>query len=180
MVPLIARLILPTTWIAQHSWAADSLKPLTNGRAPRSVIELWEKSDPRAEPLNVEIVRDWTDNGGTVRVRQWLPPGRPMGLAGISSPRLRRSQVLSKGQLALLALRHAQVSRPTRGRTAWRPICLRGDDKLCWAEDEFIVRPKPYPEAAEAAPSKNGPVDSEFQKAIERSLKQWLANVDPP
>ena len=49
--------------IGHQSLVADSLKPLHNGRAPKSVDELWEGYDPRAEPLNVEVDREWTEDG---------------------------------------------------------------------------------------------------------------------
>ena len=84
MLRLIVGLILLTAWIAQHSRAADSLKPLTNGHVPQSVDELWDGYDPRAEPLNVEVVREWTDEGVTCRyVLYWIGTfkGKPARMA---------------------------------------------------------------------------------------------------
>jgi len=67
LIRLIAGLVVLTTFTAQHSWAADSLDPLTNGRAPQNAVELWAEYDPRVEPLNVEVAREWTDGGVTCR-----------------------------------------------------------------------------------------------------------------
>lgn len=47
--------------------AADSLPPLQNGNAPRTLDELWEGYDPRAEPLETTVVREWQEDGVTLR-----------------------------------------------------------------------------------------------------------------
>jgi hypothetical protein len=34
-----------------------------DGKAPQSVDALWADSDPRAEPLDVEILKQWEEDG---------------------------------------------------------------------------------------------------------------------
>tara|TARA_B110000285_G_scaffold50343_1_gene57192 strand:- start:541 stop:1482 length:942 start_codon:yes stop_codon:yes gene_type:complete len=46
---------------------ADTLPPLTNG-APQTVEELWAGYDPRAEPLDTEILYSWEEDGITLKV----------------------------------------------------------------------------------------------------------------
>ncbi|MBT3198475.1 MAG: alpha/beta hydrolase [Phycisphaerales bacterium] len=47
--------------------AADTLAPLKNGRVPQNVKELWSGYDSTTEPLDVKIVRQWNDQGVTIR-----------------------------------------------------------------------------------------------------------------
>ncbi|MBL61833.1 MAG: hypothetical protein CMI30_00335 [Opitutae bacterium] len=47
--------------------AKDSLSPLVGGKVPQDVASLWKGYDPRVEPLEVEIVREWEQDGLTVR-----------------------------------------------------------------------------------------------------------------
>ena len=45
--------------------AADSLPPLK--KVPQNVAELWAGYDPRKEPLQTEVVREWEEDGVVVR-----------------------------------------------------------------------------------------------------------------
>ncbi|MBD3673242.1 MAG: acetylxylan esterase [Planctomycetaceae bacterium] len=56
-------LILPAT----EGEAADSLVPLNNGRPPQNVEQLWDGYDPRLEPLDIKVVREWIEDG--IRIR---------------------------------------------------------------------------------------------------------------
>ena len=47
--------------------AGGSLPPLVDGRAPRNLTELWGNYNPRAEPLETQAVREWADDGITLR-----------------------------------------------------------------------------------------------------------------
>lgn len=60
-------LFVAATLIAQRSVVADTLRGLQNGRPPQSVDELWQGFDPRSEPLDVDVVREWTEDGATYR-----------------------------------------------------------------------------------------------------------------
>ena len=47
--------------------AQDSLPPLKDGKAPTNLDELWGEYDPRKEPLDTQVVREWTEGGITLR-----------------------------------------------------------------------------------------------------------------
>jgi hypothetical protein len=49
----------------------DSLPPLENGVAPQNHDELWASYDPRAEPLDVEVLKEWEDDGVVMRVLRY-------------------------------------------------------------------------------------------------------------
>jgi cephalosporin-C deacetylase-like acetyl esterase len=46
----------------------ESLPPLKDGRAPRDFKALWAGYDPRAEPLEVEVLKEWEEDGVIMRV----------------------------------------------------------------------------------------------------------------
>lgn len=51
------------------------LLPLTafsDDPAPQNVVELWADFDPRQEPLEVEVVREWKEDGGVYRYVRYL------------------------------------------------------------------------------------------------------------
>ena len=56
----LALILLQTT-----AWSADSL-PLLK-QTPQGVDQLWAGYDPRAEPLSVEVVRQWREDGLVLR-----------------------------------------------------------------------------------------------------------------
>ena len=41
-------------------------------KPPQTVAELWSGFDPRKEPLEVEIVREWKEDGGVYRYVRYL------------------------------------------------------------------------------------------------------------
>lgn len=43
----------------RNAWAADEI--------PHSVAELWSDFDPRRDPLEVEVIREWKEDGGVFR-----------------------------------------------------------------------------------------------------------------
>ena len=47
--------------------AADSLPPLKGGKAPTNLTELWGNYDPRTEPLETQVVREWKEGDSTYR-----------------------------------------------------------------------------------------------------------------
>ena len=51
--------------------AQDSLTAIVDGEVPRNVDELWADYDPRSEPLDVEVIREWdeTYQGHPVKVQ---------------------------------------------------------------------------------------------------------------
>jgi len=51
--------------------AAESLPPITDGKLPQTVDELWAGYDPSAEPLDVKVIREWDQvvNGKRVKLQ---------------------------------------------------------------------------------------------------------------
>jgi len=60
-IPLLLLLAAP------GAVAADSLPPLKDGHAPQNLDALWKDYDPRAEPLEATVVREWQEDGVTLR-----------------------------------------------------------------------------------------------------------------
>ncbi|MBM3892477.1 MAG: hypothetical protein FJ388_25450, partial [Verrucomicrobia bacterium] len=53
---------------------------------PQSVAELWSDFDPRKDPLETEVIREWKDNGGVFRHVRYLIgafKGKPARMAAI-------------------------------------------------------------------------------------------------
>ena len=46
----------------------ESLPPLVDGQAPQTFKELWAPFDPQAEPLDVEILKEWEEDGVVMKV----------------------------------------------------------------------------------------------------------------
>lgn len=72
--------------------AAASLAPFDLHRlvaadvVPQSVVELWADFDPRKDPLEVEVVREWNEDGGVFRHVRYLVGnfrGKPARMAAI-------------------------------------------------------------------------------------------------
>lgn len=47
---------------------AETLPPLTDDRAPRNFEEMWAGFDPRAEPLEVEVLKEWREDNVLLRI----------------------------------------------------------------------------------------------------------------
>ena len=67
--------LLPSTlFIVACQLAAvgrETLPPLEDGEIPRTVEELWNGFDPRAEPLDVEILHEWEEEGVAMQVLRY-------------------------------------------------------------------------------------------------------------
>jgi hypothetical protein len=48
--------------------AQETLPPLQDGVAPKTVEQLWAGYDPRQEPLEVQITKEWKQDGVVLRV----------------------------------------------------------------------------------------------------------------
>jgi hypothetical protein len=46
----------------------ETLPPLLDGKVPSNVDELWQGFDPRAEPLDIEVLKGWEEDGVVFRV----------------------------------------------------------------------------------------------------------------
>jgi len=51
--------------------AADTLAPLKDGKAPQPVEALWADFDPRAEPLDVEVLKQWEEDDVVMQVLRY-------------------------------------------------------------------------------------------------------------
>ena len=56
---------------SQVLMAADTFAPLKDGEAPQSVEALWADYDPRAEPLDVEILKQWEEDDVVMQVLRY-------------------------------------------------------------------------------------------------------------
>lgn len=54
-----------------HVMGQETLPPLTNGIVPQTVEALWAGFDPRAEPLDVEILKEWEQDGVVLKVLRY-------------------------------------------------------------------------------------------------------------
>ncbi len=50
------------------SQQVETLPPLVNERAPQNVEQMWAGFDPRAEPLDVETIKEWEEDDVVLRV----------------------------------------------------------------------------------------------------------------
>ena len=48
--------------------AAETLPPLNNGLAPKDLEEMWVGFDPRAEPLEIETLKEWEEGEVVLRI----------------------------------------------------------------------------------------------------------------
>ena len=46
----------------------ETLPPLEDGKAPQTFEEMWDGFDPRDEPLDVEILKKWQEDGVVMRI----------------------------------------------------------------------------------------------------------------
>jgi hypothetical protein len=60
--------LLLTLMLSPFTRAADSLPPLTEGKVPENLTELWGPYDPRQEPLESEVTTEWEQDGVVCRV----------------------------------------------------------------------------------------------------------------
>ena len=67
-------------------WAADSLPPLQDGKAPQSYEELWAGYDPCQEPLDIEVLKEWEEDGVVLRIVRYriaIFKGQKAMMAGV-------------------------------------------------------------------------------------------------
>ena len=64
----IARLVIVWLTFATVVFAQDTTSPNNDGNVPQSFEELWGDFDPRAEPLDVQVLKEWEDDGITMQV----------------------------------------------------------------------------------------------------------------
>ena len=68
---LAALWLIPSSVL--HAYAEqDSLPPLREGKAPQTFEELWAGYDPRKEPLETEVLKEWEEDGVVLRVLRYV------------------------------------------------------------------------------------------------------------
>ncbi len=65
LLGLLIEICNPVRSFAQ---ATDSFEPLSAGRIPNNLTELWGEYDPRKEPLDVDVTKSWEEEGVTLRI----------------------------------------------------------------------------------------------------------------
>lgn len=71
---ILSLMALPSAWAADGNAPPplkESLPPLTNGAAPQNFDELWAGFDPQAEPLDVEVLKEWEEGGVVLKVLRY-------------------------------------------------------------------------------------------------------------
>ena len=83
---IICVLVLASIGSLRAADAKDTLPALKDGSAPRCFEEMWAGFDPRAEPLEVEALKEWEEEGVVLRVirfRIGVFKGRKANLAAV-------------------------------------------------------------------------------------------------
>ena len=62
---------LASSLVLTACMAQDSLPPLKDGKAPQSYEELWAEYDPCKEPLDVEVLKEWEEDGVALKVLRY-------------------------------------------------------------------------------------------------------------
>lgn len=57
--------------VGMNANGQETLPPLKDGKAPQTFEELWVGFDPRAEPLDVEILKEWEEDGVVLKVLRY-------------------------------------------------------------------------------------------------------------
>ncbi|MGK0186054.1 MAG: cephalosporin-C deacetylase-like acetyl esterase [Verrucomicrobiales bacterium] len=66
--------------------AQESLSPVINGVAPQTFSQMWDGYDPTVEPLEVEVLKEWEEDGVTLKVIRYrigIFKGQKSMMAGI-------------------------------------------------------------------------------------------------
>ena len=71
LTPFRFLLLLLAGQLGGASTQAETLPPLNNGVAPQTHAELWADFDPRAEPLDVEVLKQWEQDGVVLQVLRY-------------------------------------------------------------------------------------------------------------
>ena len=64
-------LTLLAFFCALRASADETLPPLKDGKVPQTFEETWVGFDPRAEPLDVEVLKEWEEDGMVLKVLRY-------------------------------------------------------------------------------------------------------------
>ncbi|HAW28551.1 MAG TPA: hypothetical protein DCY03_10600, partial [Planctomycetaceae bacterium] len=54
--------------VSTSAQAAETLPALQNEHAPQNFAELWAGFDPRSEPLETEVLKEWEEDGVVLQI----------------------------------------------------------------------------------------------------------------
>ena len=86
-------------FIAGNAMAEETVSPLKDGKAPATFEQVWAGFDPRKEPLDVEVLHEWEEDGTVLKVLRYR----------VGCKRRRES----------VALGGRKVQRSVCGRSSW-------------------------------------------------------------
>ncbi len=78
--------LLSTLCATSYILSQEPLPPLSDNKAPQTVEALWAGYDPRKEPLETEVLKEWEEDGVMLRVVRFLIgifKGQKAMLAGV-------------------------------------------------------------------------------------------------
>jgi len=67
----LTRLLLSATFCTSCIASAETLPPLVNKQPPQDSNAMWAGFDPRAEPLDTEILKEWEEDGVVLKVLRY-------------------------------------------------------------------------------------------------------------
>ncbi len=59
---------LTAALVLQAGQPTETLQPLSQDKPPGNFVEMWNGFDPRAEPLEVEVLKEWEEDNVTLRI----------------------------------------------------------------------------------------------------------------
>ena len=134
--------------ITAQSKAADTLPPLRDGKAPQTLEELWQGFDPRADPIEEQIVKEWEEDGVYISIvrycigtfkgeKSWMAAYYARPLEGDKLPGLVQvhggGQAASKEKAILDAKRgYACISINWGGNRFYKEEDLGADAQTYW------------------------------------------------
>jgi hypothetical protein len=63
--------IVFAVWFVASCCIADTLPPLQDGKAPQDFDLLWKGYDPRLEPLDIEVLKEWEEDEVVLRIMRY-------------------------------------------------------------------------------------------------------------
>jgi hypothetical protein len=85
-LPLPRRSFVKAGMVASLGIVSARSASAASGSLPRTVAELWADFDPRKDPLEVEVIREWKEDGGVFRHVRYLVghfKGKPARMAAV-------------------------------------------------------------------------------------------------
>lgn len=68
---IMSGLMIMTTGFAVTTLGQESLPPLKDGKAPQTFEEMWAGYDPKKEPLEIEMLKEWEEDGVVLRILRY-------------------------------------------------------------------------------------------------------------